>query len=152
MIPTITRGLRQRNIDTGELTYWANKELNPLLAQLIQAANYVSRVQATWTTNASAIDETMWSSQDIAKSTAVRFDVSVTAWASNDRAIFTRTALFFNDGTVQQEDVTLIGPTINNPGWNVKLVIASNHIEIKVNDAGSNTVDWVATIDATVAP
>lgn len=149
MTPTLTRGLRQRNVDTDQLTYWANKELIPLVAQVVQALNYVSRVQAEITTAGTAAFTTIWSSEDLALRTVVRFDAQITGAEIGQQSIFTITGLFVNDGTVHQEGATVNGPTVNASGYAVRYFVVGNHIDVQVADAGAST-NWLATIDAQV--
>jgi hypothetical protein len=147
VISTLTRGLRQRNVDTNDLTYWANKELIPLLAQVVQALSYISRVQATISTAGTSTFTTIWSSADIPVGGVLRLDVHVIGADSGNRAAFEKIGLFFNDGTTAQEGVTATIWSENGPGYGVQFLIVSNHIDLQVADAGAST-SWTAVIDA----
>ncbi len=152
MIPSVTKPIRQRPVPTEEVQPWVNMELLPLLRQLRQYANYVERVKASFSTNASATFETVWSSADLAVGTAVRIDANIVGVSANDRATFTKTGLFYNTGTVLQSGPTIAVLTINSPGWSAQFLIVANHVELQVNDAGTDPTDWVAIIDATESP
>ncbi len=152
MIPSITKPVRQRPVPTEEVQPWVNMELLPFLRQVRQYANYVNRVEATLVTAATALVTTIWTSADIAVDTAFRIDCSVVAWASNDRAFFTLSGLFYNDGTFQQSGADVVGPTVNGAGYSVNFLVVANHLELQVQDAGAVPVSWVAVIDTTEAP
>lgn len=154
MIPTVIKAMRGSNPPTEkELTYWAGKELLPFLGQVRQALNYISRQQATQTTEATATPTTIWTSEDVAVGTAVRIDAYVVAYGTVDRSAFNIIGLFYNNGTFAQEGVTFAAYTQNaGGGFAVQFVVVANHVELQVQDDGVSTVDWNAVIDAQVSP
>lgn len=152
MTPTIIRGLRGLPVPPDQFQSWVNDELLVILRQFRQAHNYLARQKATFTTAATGVFTTIWSSADIAVGTAVRIDSNILGVTATDQAAFTITALFFNNGTLQQDGATAAGFTQNGAGYAVQFLIVNNHVEVQAKDAGTDTVNWTAVIDAQVGP
>lgn len=152
MSATVSRPLRTKAVTPKNLSYWARDELLPFLAEVRQSLNYIARQQATLVTAGDATFHTIWTSSDLAVGTVVRLDSYIIGCTSAARSAFTVTGTFYNDGTTAQEGPTVAGYTRNTPGYTVRYLVVSNHVELQVEDAGGTSVNWTAVIDAQEAP
>lgn len=151
MTPTVLLQFRSGGVlvkEPNDLGHFINKELLPTAKQMRQALNFksIARV-APFLLSATAAFTTIWTSDDIGVGQVVRIDADVMATNPSVTSIaaVTKTALFFNDGTVQQDGATAVGYSQNTPGFGVQFLIVDNHVELQVNDTGI-----VATFTAVV--
>ena len=148
MTPTVPRQLRKIQVTPENLTTWTAIELLPLLNQMRQGLNYVARQQASWSTTGDGLFHTIWTSDDLAVNTAVRFTVDAIGFEAGDQSSVSLAYLFFNDGVVHLDSNTTF-VNLNSAGYGYQFVIVGNHVEFQVSDVGS-PVNFTAIIDAIV--
>lgn len=152
MRPTVEQQIRSRSVEKDDLLNFVNRELLLWARQTRQATNYINRQQASYTTPGDGTFTTIWTSQDVASGTAVRMEARVVARGATDRSAFIADALFYNNGTVTQEGATAAVYVQNAALTGIRFIIVSNHVELQVADAGTESVQWIAVIDAQVVP
>lgn len=148
MTPTVSRQIRKIPVTTENLRPWVAEELNPLLTQIRQGMNYIARQQASQVSDASGTMQTIWTSDDIAVNTAVRFDANVIGYEGGNFSTFTVVYGFYNNGILTpNSNATVV--SINSAGYAVQFIAVGNHVEFQIQDAG-NPAQFTAVIDALV--
>lgn len=149
MTPTVSRQLRKIPVTPENLHSWTSSELIPLLAQMIQGQNYVARQQASLLSDASGTFQTIWTSEDLAANTAVRFDGNVIGYENGNLSAFTIVYIFYNTGAGVVPSGNAAPVNINAGGFNCQFIAVGNHVELQVQDGG-NPTSFLAVIDALV--
>lgn len=146
MNPTIAKPLRQRLVTTEDLSYWANRELIPLLSQVKGVLDQVYLTKATIPTVHTGTFTTIWASPDLALGFEWLIEAQIQAHATTARSAWIIRGLFTNPGTIAQEGATAAVYTQTVAGFAVRFLVVSNHVEVQVQDDGVLSVNWGAWI------
>lgn len=148
MTPTVSWPIRKIPVTGENLQKWTAEELIPLLNQMRQGLNYVLRQQATGSTPGGGLFQTIWTSDDIAVNTAVRFNVDAIGFEAGDQSSVSLAYLIVNNGTLFVDSFTTV-VNLNTAGYGYQFIAVGDHVEFQVQDAGS-PANFLAIIDAIV--
>ncbi len=152
MKATVEQAVSDRPVKEDDLTFWANKEVIPLLKKLRDAVNQIVAGAFTLTTAASGAFTNIWTSDPVPTDTTWGVRVRVvghsTAGAAQT-ADYGRVATFRNTaGTVAQVGATQSLWSIETAAaMDVRVQVSGQTIQVDVRDDGVSTVAWKAYVE-----
>ncbi len=153
MRPTVERQLRTRGVLPRDLVPWINFEALPVLAQARQALNQTYKARFETSTAGTGVATAIWvSSPDIAEGKVWFIEATIMARATGARSAWIIRGVFYNDGTVTQEGVTVAEYTQSVAAFAVAFLVDGNHIGVTVTDDGALDVEWQCWIELRETP